>query len=151
MKYFVSLIIAVMAFSSHVFAESIEAPGKIVYKMPSGELVTRDVALSVPARGEGDVILRGSNSDLVATDFFTKESHGQILFFVVFKDFPGAQEGEISVFKGTYLRGSNKAYYYGDVYVGEEPGYSVDSNFLESHPDRFKYVAGFMFSASVQM
>ncbi|MEY4632497.1 MAG: hypothetical protein RIQ81_2617 [Pseudomonadota bacterium] len=97
-------------------AGSVTAAGGVFYKMPSGELVKRDVTLEVPARGQGDVILRGANLELKAHGFKTVRKQGRSVFYVVFLNPPGAPENTAAVYRGSYLRGSNAAKYWGDVF-----------------------------------
>lgn len=129
---------------------SIDAPGKVFYKMPSGEMVTRDVTLEVPSMGQGKVVLKGSNFSLTADRFFTVHHNGRAIFYVVFSGFPTSKEGEIAVYRGTYTRGSNLAIYYGDVFVGQD-NQDDDAmvNALSDGNDDFKYIAGFYFKAEV--
>lgn len=97
-------------------AGSVTATGGVFYKMPSGELVKRDATLEVPARGQGDVILRSGSLELKAHGFKTIRSHGRSVFYVVFLNPPGAPENTAAVYRGSYLRGSNAAKYWGDVF-----------------------------------
>ena len=97
--------------SAPLLAESVTAPGKVFYKMPGGEIVKRNVSLSVPARGQGDVTLTAGDFELTADRFFTRRSAGRSIFYVVFKDIPQAPEGTTAVYKGTYTRGSNNVPY----------------------------------------
>lgn len=96
--------------------EAAEVPGKVIYKMPSGELVRRDVTLDVPPRGEGKVIWKTANYRVESHAFKTKKHLGKTIFSVLFLDVPGAPEGTAMALVGTYLRGSNEVIYYGDVY-----------------------------------
>ncbi len=133
-------------------AGSIEAPGEMFYKMPSGELVTRSAVLEVPSRGRGDVVLKGGSQNFVAERFFTKKRNGRSIFYVVFDNYPGRQEGEKAVYRGTYTRGSNAALYYGDVFIlSEQVEEQEDLDYLLSDPgadeDSARYVAGFRFRA----
>jgi hypothetical protein len=97
-------------------AMAAEVPGKVFYKMPSGEMVKREVTLDVPARGQGKVIFKSANHSLESHAFKTKKTHGRTIFSVLFLDPPGAPEHTAMVLTGTYMRGTNYVVYYGDVY-----------------------------------
>lgn len=127
------------AIASSSFIENVEAPGKVFYKMPSGEIVERKVSLQVPARGEGKVVLKWASGELPAESFSTRKENGRTIFYVRFTNVPHAPTGTVMVFKGTYSRGSNLALYYGDIFVrGSE------------HPEReWNYIGGFEFKAEI--
>ena len=143
-------------FSLNAYAEgSIEAPGKVFYKMPDESIVKRDVVLSVPSRGEGKVYLRNGRISVEAERFFSKKINGRTVFYVVFDQYPGqSNEDEALVYRGTYTRGSNLALYYGDVFkvnravsTEEEIHYgltALDNNYSP------KYVAGFYFKYEIE-
>ena len=116
LRRFVNVTVAtlVLNFSLTVFA--VEVPGKVIYKMPSGELVRRDVTLDVPARGQGKVIWKTANYRVESHAFKTKKHLGRTIFSVLFLDVPGAPEGTAMALVGSYLRGTNEVIYYGDVY-----------------------------------
>jgi hypothetical protein len=97
-------------------SQSVVAEGGVFYKMPDGTLINRDATLEVPARGQGDVILRSGPLSLTAHGFKTIHKHGRAIFYVVFLDPPGAPENTAVVYRGSYLRGSNGAKYWGDVF-----------------------------------
>jgi hypothetical protein len=97
-------------------AGSVTAKGAVFYKMPAGELVKREASLEVPARGQGDVILRSGDLELKAHGFKTVRKLGRSIFYVVFLNPPGAPANTAAVYRGTYLRGSNAAKYWGDVF-----------------------------------
>ena len=97
-------------------AQAVEVPGKVIYKMPAGELVRRDVALDVPPRGEGKVIWKTAHHTLESHAFKTKKHLGRTIFSVVFLNVPGAPKNTAMALVGTYLRGTNEVIYYGDIY-----------------------------------
>ncbi len=96
---------------------SVVADGGVFYKMPSGELITREASLEVPARGQGDVILRSGDYSLTAHGFKSVHKGDRVVFYVVFVNPPGAPENFAVIYRGSYLRGSNGAKYWGDVYT----------------------------------
>ena len=51
------LLLLMALLSSNVMAT--EVAGKIFYATPDDELAVREMTLEVPARGEGEVVLRG--------------------------------------------------------------------------------------------
>jgi hypothetical protein len=130
---------------------TIEAHGRVSYKMPDGMLVDRDVSLILPVMGEGSVFLKGGGMTFRANRYFTDHANDRVIFYIVFDEFPGSTEGQIAVFRGTYVRGSNLARYYGDVFLGEE---RQDDDALMKSLDingdhGFKHIAGFSFEAPV--
>ncbi len=144
------LFTILFAFCLNSFADSVEAPGRVFYKMPSGEIVTRNVTLEVPAMGQGQITLKGSNFSMVSDRFFSVDLNGRVVFYVIFNDFPYKNPGEIAVYRGTYTRGSNLALYYGEVFVGleaEDDGTMVEA--VENGDGDFKHIAGFYFEAEV--
>ena len=159
MKYFLKGLVAtalLLTGSMQAQGRSVDAPGQIFYKMPTGKIVTRDAVLQVPSRGQGDVVLKGNGQYFKADRFFNKTVNGRTVFYVVFTEFPGARLGQEAVYRGTYSRGSNLAMYYGDVFV-VSGNYASDQDL---HRDltagdinsddtaKAKYVAGFYFKAA---
>ena len=132
------LILPFFFFSVSSWATSVE--GKLVYKMPNQELVTRVVNLTVPARGQGEVVLSGKNFEWRTDNFWHLSKGGQTLFFAVFKtqfqDFKST-----ILFKGTYLKGTNKILYYGDMY--KKKGHHEIS--IESELSSLRHSGGFKF------
>ena len=116
--------------------------------------------LEVPARGEGDVILKSQNSgfELIAKKFFTRKAKGKTTFYVVFDGLkrPGSNGPETTmVLKGAYLRGSNMALYYGDIYkrkgtpseIINQKGF-FEGDFLNKRKG-FSYLGGFYFKSEI--
>jgi hypothetical protein len=152
------------AASAHANADttgSVTAQGAVFYKMPAGELVKREASLEVPARGQGDVILRSGSLELKAHGFKTVRKHGRAVFYVVFLNPPGAPENTAVVYRGSYLRGSNAAKYWGDVfsksYRAEDlsnPAKTTDSliNDLENGQNsdtEWRHSGGFWFGVEI--
>lgn len=89
--------------------------GTLTYKLPSGDLVDRDVVLEVPSRGQGEVVLSGRSFEWRTTQFKSFERLGKQVFVAVFDaEFQGMKSKII--FNGTYLKGSNKLIYTGDMF-----------------------------------
>jgi len=137
--------IALAASSQMAFAHSggIWADGVVTYPHPNGNLVTRDCQLFVPARGQGDVTLKCGNWSTSTSEFNTKHESGKTIFSVIFRDVPGAPAGTSALYSGAYMRGSNRALYYGDVFSGTGTGLSAESM------EGWNYVGGFMFSKDI--
>ncbi len=97
------------------------APGQVFYKTPAGPLVKRELNLTVPPRGEGEITLSTDKWTVSTSHFFSKEIAGGIVFTVVFvKPFPEHSESSL-VLSGSYMRGSNAAVYWGDLYKTKTP------------------------------
>lgn len=142
------LFASLFALSTSGFAQTVTADGHVVYKMPEGELVTRDVALEVPMRGEGDVFLLGGGQRVKAAGFKAKEENGRMIFAIAFVDPPGAPAGTIGVFHGTVLHGTNQVIYYGDIYKLDS-----DKGLTENWDDvthDVTYLGGFHFMKDVK-
>jgi len=140
---FISLF---FSFHSQASLSSVEASGKVFYTMPDQSLVFRDVVLSVPMRGQGDVVLKWSTGEQVADSFFYRKQNGRTVFYVVFKNPPQAPQGTVLVLKGTYTRGSNLALYYGDMFT--KSGNKFSQNEVVSL-NKWSYTGGFYFKADV--
>jgi hypothetical protein len=104
-----------LSFGNGALASSVTAPGKVFY-VKDGAIVQREASLEVPSRGQGQVILKTASIDLVASSFSSRKENGRTIFYVLFKDVPMAPAGTEMAFKGTYVRGSNLAVYYGDIF-----------------------------------
>ena len=95
---------------------AVEVDGTLTYKMPNGELVDRPVTIDVPPRGQGEVILRSGIYEWKTSKFWSKEKHGKKIFAALFDAKYRDQKSQF-LLKGTYLKGSNKLIYTGDVYM----------------------------------
>jgi hypothetical protein len=142
-----------MSFFQLAFATSIEAPGQVFYKMPSGEIVNRDVSLVVPMKGEGDVFLKYGAHEVKAEKFWTEHSSGRAVFYVSFVNPPGAPENTTVLFRGSYIRGTNRALYYGDMFKKIQSNLSSTNNQTKEgqvaeHPDLL-YIGGFTFKSEI--
>lgn len=141
MKRLMSVLFAAVLFLGldvHA-AAGVEAKGHTLYKMPTGELVNREVSLFVPAKGQGKVLLKFQGGEIEAKSFSTREARGRTVFYVQFEDVPLAPKGTDMLFKGTYLRGTNEAVYYGDIFGRNK----------SAGQKKWGYAGGFYFSAPV--
>lgn len=134
---------------------SVDAPGKIFYKTGDNSIVQREAVLQVPARGEGKVYLKSGRISVEAQRFFSRQLGGRTIFYVIFDQYPGQQNNDLAVYRGTYTRGSNMALYYGDVFTIKNTQ-SIDEDFLhdemsltEQGSFGSKYVAGFYFKSEI--
>jgi|LakMenEpi03Aug12_release.lakeMendotaPanAssembly.Ray.scaffolds.fasta_scaffold471407_2 hypothetical protein len=116
MRRLASMALVALMMCGATSALAVEVPGKVIYKMPSGELVRRDVTLDVPPRGQGKVVWKTANYQVESHAFKTKKHLGRTIFSVLFLNVPGAPAGTAMALVGSYLRGSNEVIYYGDVY-----------------------------------
>lgn len=169
---FISLPMVYAANSQQIDGDgttSVLADGKVFYKMPStGAIVKRDVQLSVPSQGKGDVVLYVKSSSaedsstvamIKADDFFSTHHNGRVVFYVVFKNPPHSPANTMKVFRGTYVRGTNVAIYSGEVfsrtYSSERSMRMVftkdiiEFKTFDKVPSKFSYKAGFWFKAQV--
>ncbi len=102
-----------LTFSISAFATPVD--GTITYKLPSGELAERDVTLETPSRGQGEVVLTGKNFTWKTTNFNSYETSGKVTFMAIFDTKFMGQQSKL-LFKGTYLKGSNKLIYAGNIF-----------------------------------
>ena len=110
----ICFILSLLGLSGQLQAAT--ADGEVFYTLPSGEFVEREVTLEVPSRGEGEVVLRGSTTELRTETFFTVQRKGKTTFYIVFETTSPNGKKAKKIFRGTYIRGTNKAVYYGDIY-----------------------------------
>ncbi len=104
-------------FAAPACGDSVTAAGKVFYVVPEGNMVAREVSLSVPACGQGAVVISSASGWSVETEaFFVKKIHDRTIFYVAFQDPMGDDAHKFLLFKGTYLRGTNVAGYWGDMY-----------------------------------
>ena len=107
------LILALSLLSLNVYATAVD--GKITYKLPTGDLVDRDVVLEVPSRGQGEVVLSGKNFEWRTKNFQSFKTLGKDTFVATFDTkFMGMQS--TLIFKGTYFKGKNRLFYVGDIF-----------------------------------
>jgi hypothetical protein len=107
------LALSILLTSLALMAKPVE--GVLTYKLPSGDLVDREVILEVPARGQGEVVLSGKSFEWKTTNFRSFKSLGRDVFVASFDtEFRGMKS--TLIFKGTYLKGNNKLSYTGDIY-----------------------------------
>ena len=130
------IIVLSLFFSLSAFSQNVEVEGKIFYKYPDGDLVKRDVTLSVPPRGQGEVILKGNGFEWATTDFGSYEKHGKQVFYAKFNVEWNGKESDV-ILRGSYLRGNNMIVYYGDVYKAKDKS--------KDHKKDLTYTGGFSF------
>jgi len=118
------------------------ANGTVTYKHPDGKLVDRSCQLWVPAMGLGEVTLQCGTWSTSTTNFETVKENGKTTFSVVFENMRGAPEGAVAKYSGAYIRGSNRALYYGDVFSGIKTASTSSVN--------WNYVGGFVFSKDIE-
>lgn len=158
---FVLIVLSVMSWS--FAASAVEVPGQVFYKMPTGDLVFRDVTLDVPPMGRGKVIFKSEHYNIESHGFKTIKSHGKITFAVVFLNPPGAPANTAMALVGSYIRGSNHVMYFGDVYAKQyeagatsedmakllegafDASTSREDNSQDEHP--WTFAGGFRFEA----
>jgi hypothetical protein len=133
------LVSLLFVFSSVSLAAPID--GQIFYTLPSGEYVERDVTIEVPSRGEGEVVLSGNNFEWRTANFTSYTKNGQTVFIAAFQT-EFREFKSTTVLKGTYIKGSNKIVYYGDMYKKNGLG-EVD---LSLEKNDFSFTGGFRFS-----
>jgi hypothetical protein len=143
-KWNLFLVIGVFLLSftsgfAHANAQVIAAPGGVFYKL-NGAIVERDATLLLPARGQGDITLQYTDGALVTDTFSYRQENGRTVFYVVFKNIAEAPGMEMA-FMGTYIRGSNLAVYYGDIYTRA-------AGFTDPH-EGWNHAGGFKFSTQI--
>lgn len=146
------LIAALFIITHGQTAFSAEADGAVYYKL-DGEIVNRELSLTVPSKGEGSVTLQGGDISLSTEDFFSFEKKGATVFYAVFhgRDSDGHFGGTM-VLRGKYLRGSNMAVWSGDIYTSEEElPYNVEASMVKDSCDegKFSYTGGFFFHSII--
>jgi hypothetical protein len=142
-KLIAAIALAVSSQIALADTAGIWADGVVTYPHPNGKLVNRECQLFVPARGQGDVTLKCGKWSATTSEFKTKHESGKTVFSVIFHDVPGAPAGTSALYSGAYLRGSNRALYYGDVFSGTGNTLSVESM------DGWNYTGGFMFAKDI--
>lgn len=131
------IIISILLISLTSFANNVE--GELFYTMPNGDLVTRNVTMTVPSRGEGSVTLSGESFKWETENFWSEKTNNETFFYAVFKTSFQKFKSTI-IFKGTYLKGTNKIMYYGSMYK-KDGHHDVDKDL-----SGFDYSGGFNFN-----
>ncbi len=134
------ILLFAYAFSLNSFAAPVD--GEIYYKLPSGELTTRQVILDVPSRGQGEVVLSGTNFEWRTKKFKSFNQNGQTIFIAAFNTSFQSFKSTI-IIKGTYLKGTNQIKFYGDVY--KRSGHLPLADSLEQNLSGIDYIGGFSF------
>jgi len=141
----------------HAEGGVVTATGKVFYKNEAGEIVKREATLTVPVKGEGEIVLASGQWSASTSDFFTVHRHGHKIFYVVFRNVGEQFAHKPVLLRGSYLRGSNLAAYWGDLFVGAcPPALSVRACAEASEGEgeaswhaRWSHVGGFAFKAPV--
>ncbi len=118
------------------FASDVE--GTLFYKLPAGDLVERQVTLSVPSRGQGEVKLYGEKFEWITENFWTETVNGETVFYAVFKTEFQQFKSTIAL-KGTYINATNKILYYGSMFK-KDGHHDLDKNI-----DGLEFTGGFKF------
>jgi hypothetical protein len=125
-------------FSLSAYATPVD--GEIFYITPtSGNLVSRDVTLEVPSRGQGEVVLSGKNFTWRTTDFWSVMKNGKTTFYAAFET-KFMNFTSTILLKGVYLKAKDKIKYYGSFY--KKPGHGAYKKDLS----QFTYDGGFEFN-----
>jgi len=132
------LILFAMVLGS-VSAWSSPVEGEIFYKKKSGDVARRALTLTVPSRGQGEVVLSGERFEWKTESFWSTVVNGEVIFTAVFKtEFMGMTS--TIAFRGTYLKGNNEIVYSGNFY--KKDGHGEFDRDLTG----FEYNGGFNFS-----
>jgi hypothetical protein len=94
-------------------------PGQMSYFL-HGKVVSRDVSLDVPSRGEGDILLltKDLEQSLIAVKRYTQKSEGLTQFVLVFDQYPGKKDkNDFFIMWGNYERSAGKVVYLGHSYI----------------------------------
>lgn len=147
----IMFMFSLSAFSS----EYIDASGQVFFKKADGVIEKKPVTLLIPKRGEGQAYLKSGRILVEAEKYFSVDKNGRKIFYMIFDQFIGQKNKEKAVFRGTYIRGTNKALYYGDVFlVGDLEGSEQDLDFELSNLDQsgrsIQYNGGFYFNRDLQ-
>ncbi len=138
-------------------AYSVEVKGAVTYKMPQGELVSRNVSLDVPPMGQGKVKWISNGKVSESHSFKTKKFNNRVVFEVLFLNPEGAPPNTAMAISGSYLRGTNGVIYYGDVYgrsINEDGNFDdsiesfnvSDASFEMDANRKWMHAGGFMFT-----
>ena len=138
------LVIFLAFMSSTVQSQGrlVEADGKIFFKNNQGVIEKFDAALNVPRKGEGEITLRVGDKIYSTPNFSIRKRSGRTILYVVFeKNKQLFGHSKKVVFKGTYVRGSNLAVYYGDFFTPVHKKMKKDG----PHKREYRYLGGFAF------
>lgn len=124
------LLLLTLSFSLNAAANVVD--GTLFYKLKDGSSVERQVTLEVPARGQGEVVLRAGDFEMRTKKFRNYSFAGKDTFTALFKTQWQGKKA-ILLFKGTYFKSSNKILYYGDFYKKKK------HRFIYSGGFRFEY------------
>lgn len=146
--FFFALLLSTQSALAHY--AGVTAPGAIVLKNKAGDIVKYDVSLFVPEKGKGQVVLTDSTGKTyTAHAFQSKHDKGRVVFSVLFLNPPGFPKKTAAIMVGTYVRGNNKALYYGDIFSRPYRSETEEELSLQMDGREATYLGGFMFSADV--
>jgi hypothetical protein len=136
--------------------DTVDAPGKVFYVIPDGDLVAREVTLTVPACGEGKVAISSPGGWRAETEYFKgTDVNGRKVFVIAFVNPQGDDPTKVLAFKGSYIRGKNMAKYWGDMFKFTLPPQGLSQKDIaqmlldEPVPHNLQHAGGFGFKAEV--
>lgn len=117
MRFNAVVVVLSLGLLAHAnYPDHIKAEGNALFKSGTS-LQSTKVDLYVPKKGQGKVILEYQGKTVESDSFRSFEVAGRKVFNVRFTDAPGTAKGTETLLTGTYLRGDNKAAYYGDFFM----------------------------------
>ena len=136
------LVFVLFFTSTMASAFDVEADGKIFFKNKKSAIETLDASLNVPAKGEGEIVLQIGDKTYKTSNFSVRKKSERTILYVVFdKNQKLFGENKRIVFKGTYVRGTNLALYYGSFFISKM---SRLRGKLRKERE-YKYLGGFVF------
>lgn len=147
MKFYLLFILLFLSIKSF----AVEAPGKVFYLIPQrNEIVKREMTIRVPSRGEGEVaLITSSGKEIKTKKYWTRKKLGRTIFYAYFKGLRNPTDrnspATSMLFRGSYIRGSNMAVYYGDIYLG---GLGLKDEQIKKMKF-FRHAGGFAFKSEI--
>jgi len=145
-----SFLLCFLSLQSFAHYGGMTADGGVFFKTGQGDIAKYAATLFVPTQGVGNAQLTIGDKKAASHGFRVEEQNGRSIFTVVFLD-PLHTGKRVAYFlRGTYLRGTNVALYYGDIFAkgyqrGEEDTLTADRATTELY-----YVGGFGFRKQVE-
>ena len=135
------LVTLLLVFSMNIHAAAVD--GELFYKKPNGDIATRSVTIEVPARGQGEVVLRNDKFEWKTTEFKTIKKNNRTIFIALFEtSFLFFFKSTIGL-KGSYINGNNKILYFGDMY--KKKGHGISIKDVKGRMKEFDHIGGFRF------